>query len=451
MTKAPRKTAEQLREQSRLCSKSKKPDMLASDKGKKLTLVKMKKVYTSWGYELDEDDNKQQQFIQKQGKCMSQCKMLKADGTVTPAYNNIQSGHTRPANTSAKDIEARKAAGNAKRSASKIARSDCQMHHLEKDTFGALLDVTGLRDVLEHAWSPDGVNVDVALKAQEMAAGTYAACQLKASDTTDGGRFNFNLSKIDMETKYKGQLIIAIGFKRVNGKISITQVFVLSDPKDMPGQSLQPMVDPERVDACAHLRIRMDGDEQFKVCKNRILEGVLKVPHHTLDNTQFSLEVNRNVSKNHQTELIGFQYVKDALLTNTTMTFPSDKNKTVDFTFQQGEISLGISAKTASLHHKKPGGSHSGFTFKRSAAPDHQKCDWVLVVYLDEARKLVEGFSVIRGSAVYTKANKGKTFHWNKKGCKKGVDYTIEKHPASDLPRLVDLMFQERGGEQTTL
>ncbi|KAG5180737.1 hypothetical protein JKP88DRAFT_244842 [Tribonema minus] len=451
MTKAPRKTAEEIKKQKRLCEKAKKPDMPASDKGKMLTLVKMKKAYISWGFKLDPDDNKQQEFIESQGKRMSKCKMLLADGTVTPSYHNIQQGAIRPANTSAEVIKARKEAANAKRSASHKARGLGQKHHYEKETFEALLDVTGLRSVLEYHWMPDGANCDVALKSNDMAAGTYGACELKASDTTDGGQFNFHLSKTDMETKYKGKLIIAIGFKRVNGKIRVTQVFVLSDPKDMPGQSLQPMVDPKRTDAIANLRIRMDGDEQYKVCKNTILEGVLKVPHHTLEDNCFSLEVNRNLSSTHKTEFIGLQFIQNALPSTTTMTMASDKNKTVDFKLHRAGAALGISAKTAVLTYKKCDGSYWGFQFGTNAGRDHHKCDWVLVVYLDESRTLVEGFSVIKGSAVYTDANKGKKFYWNKKGRQKGFDYVIEKHPASDLPRLVDLMFQNRGGQQIIL
>ncbi|KAG5184109.1 hypothetical protein JKP88DRAFT_315701 [Tribonema minus] len=447
MTKAPRKTAEQLREQKRLCEKAKKPEM-PSQKRKALTFVSMKKAYVSWGFKLHPDDHKQREYIKSQGKSMSHCKMLLDDGTVTPVYNNLQSGITAPANTSAEVIKARKKAGYAKRSATMKARGLGQKNHYEKDTFEALLDVTGLRGVLEYAWMPDGANCDVALKSADMAAGTYGACELKASYTTDGGIFNFHLSKLDMETKYKGKLIIAIGFKRVNGKIRVTQVFVLSDPKDMPGKSLQPMVDPKLDDGCAHIRIRMDGDEQFKVCKKTILEGVLKVPHHTLQDTCFSLQVNRNLSRNHKTEFIGLQFIQNALPATTTMTLASDKNKTVDFNFNRGEESLGISAKTASLNRKK---SYSGFMFGVHAAPESHKCDWVLVVYLDKSRTIVEGFAVIRGSAVYTEAKKGKMFHWNKSGQKKGVDYNIEKHPAADLPRLVDLMFEQRGGEQITL
>ncbi|KAG5187362.1 hypothetical protein JKP88DRAFT_243877 [Tribonema minus] len=450
MTKAPRKTAEQLREQKRLCEKEKKPAM-QSQKGKHLTLVKMKVAYKSWGFKLDPDDDKQREYIKSQGKAMSQCKMLLADGTVTPLYHSIRTGNTKPPNTSLKVIKARKEAGNAKKRATMIARGLGQRNHYEEETFEALLDVTGLRDVLEYHWVPDGDNVDVALKRENMAAGTYCASQLKASDTTEGGRFNFHVSKTDMETKYKGQLIIAIGFKRVNGKITVTQVFVLSSPDDLPGNSFCPMVDPKRDDGCAHLRIRMDGIEPYKVCKQTILEGVLKVPHHTLDDTCFSLEVNRNLAESTKTELIGFQYIKNALPASTTMTMASDKNKTVDFKLHRAGAALGISAKTASLHHKKADGSYSGFFFGVKAAPDSHKCDWVLVVYLDATRKIVEGFSAIKSSAVYTEANKGKNFRWNKSGQNKGVDYVLKKHKASDLPRLVDLMFEQRGGQQITL
>ncbi|KAG5184114.1 hypothetical protein JKP88DRAFT_244980 [Tribonema minus] len=451
MTKVPRKTAKQLNEQKRLCVKSKKPHMPATDKRRCLTLQSMKKAYKSWGYKLDPDDNKQQEYIKSQGKCLHRCKMLLADGTVTPLYSSIQSGHTRPANTPPEDIQARKEAGNAKRSATHKARGLGQKHHYEKDTFEALLDVTGLRNVLDYAWAPDGVNVDVALNSEQMAAGTYCASQLKAANMTSGGQVNFNITKIDMETKYKGQLIIAIGYKYVERKITVTQVFVLSDPNDMPGRSLQPRVNPKREDACAHLRFRMDDEEQRRACKEKILESMLQLPHHTLQDTCFSLEVNRNVSENTKTELIGIQYIKDALPGNTTMALASDKNKTVDFTFHRAGASLGISAKTATLANKKPDGTFSGFLFGTGAAPDHHKCDWVLVVYLDESRKIVEGFSVIRGSAVYTDANKSKPYHWSKSGQKKGVAYRIEKHSAAHLPQLVDLMFGKRGGQQITL
>ncbi|KAG5183985.1 hypothetical protein JKP88DRAFT_244859 [Tribonema minus] len=450
MTKAPRKTAEEIKKQSRLCIKSKKPDM-PIEKRTPLTLVSMKKAYISWGFKLDPDDNKQREYIKSQGKCMSKCKMLLADGAVTPMYNHIQSGNTRPANTSPEDIQARKKAGHAKASATHKARGLGQKNQYEEETFEALLDVTGLRDELEYHWAPDGANGDVALKSNDMAAGTYCASQLKASDTTDGGVFNFNLSKSDMETKYKGQLMIAIGFKRVEGKVSITQVFVLSDPKDMPGKTLTPRVDPKQDDAFADIRFRMDDEEQRKACMTRILEGLLKVPHHTLDDTWFSVDVNRNLAETTKTELLGFQFIKNTLPASTTMTMASDKNKTVDFKFHRGEVSLGISAKTASLRDKRADGCYSGFEFKTGKAPGHDKCNWVLVVYLDKSRKVVEGFSAIRGSTVYTKANKGKMFRWHRSGQKKGVDYMIEKHPASDLPRLVDLMFEKRGGKQTTL
>ncbi|KAG5187486.1 hypothetical protein JKP88DRAFT_307716 [Tribonema minus] len=450
MTKAPRKTAEQLREQRRLCRKANQPVMPAQ-KRTLLTLVSMKTAYVSWGFKLDPDDNKQQKFILKQGKAMSECKMLLVDGTATPRYNDIKQGTIKPANTSPEDAQARKEAGNAKRSATMIARGLRQTNHYEKETFEALLDITGLRGMLDYHWMPDGANGDVALKSKDMAAGTYGACELKASDTTDGGRFSFNVSKTDMETKYKGKLIIAIGFKQVNDKIIVTQVFVLSDPQDMPGKTLTPRVNPKGEDACAHLRIRMDGIQQYKLCKKTILEGVLKVPHHSLDNACFSLEVNRNLSRNHKTEFIGLQFIHNALPATTTMTMASDKNKTVDFLLHRSGESLGISAKTASLHHKKADGSHSGFCFGTSAAPDHHKCDWVLVVYLDKSRKIVEGFSAIRGSTVYSEANKGKAFLWHRSGQRRGVSYKIEKHQAYALPQLVDLMFEQRGGEQITL
>ncbi|KAG5179192.1 hypothetical protein JKP88DRAFT_247611 [Tribonema minus] len=444
MTKAARKTAEETKKQSRLCNKAKKPDK-PSEKRKNLTFEDLKRASIDWGHSIDNGDDKQRKHIQVQGKCMSKCTMLLADGSVTPTYNNIQSGHTSPPNMPMEVVQARKEAGNAKRSVTHKARGLGQTHHLEQTTFEALLDVTSLRGVLEYPWAPDGVSVDVALRCADTAADAYCPCQLKASDTTDGGQFDFNLSKSNMLTKYAGRLIVAIGYKQGDDdQLSITQVFVLSHADDMPGKSLCPMVHPQRKDAFANNRFRMDDDEQRKLCRERILEGMRKVPHHTLYETFFSLEVNRNVSKNHKMELIGLKHIYNALPTNTTMTLASDKNKTVDFHIHRAEISLGISAKTASLDHKKPDGTSSGFWFEKGAAPDHHKCDWVLVVYLDKSRTIVEGFSAIKGSAVYTD-DKGETFGWHKSGCKQGVHYTICKYKAWELVKAIDIMLKPGG------
>ncbi|KAG5187339.1 hypothetical protein JKP88DRAFT_243853 [Tribonema minus] len=434
------------KKQSQLCTKAKKP----SDKRTLLTLVKMKKAYKLWGYKLDDDDDKQRKHIKQQGRCMSKCTMLQDDGTVTPRFNGLQSGNTRPANASADDINACKEAGNAKRSMAMVAKGNCQMHHYEKETFEALLDVLDLKAELQHHWAPDGVNVDVALKCQDMAVDAYCASQLKASGTTDGGKFNFHLSKSDMQTMYKGQLLIAIGFKRVNGDIIVTQVFVLSHEDDLPGQVLAPMVDPKWKDAFANIRFRMDDEEQRKACRAIVLQYIHNLPHHPLNDILFSLDVNRNVSKNHKKELLGFKHIKDALPDNTMMTMASDKNKAVDFQLHRSVTSLGISAKTAVMNNKKKDGTSVSFKFHKSAAPDHHKCDWVLIVYLDKTRTAVEGFSAIRGSEVYNEDGK-EDFHWSKEGSRKGVGYRLQQYPPPSLPWLVDLMFEKQGGQQIIL
>ncbi|KAG5191267.1 hypothetical protein JKP88DRAFT_285286 [Tribonema minus] len=449
MTIVARKTAKQINEQKRLWAKAKKPGPPAA-KRTKLTFQYLKDKFISWGYNLDDDDDKQKKYIQEQEQRMSQCTMLQNDGTVTPLYNNIKQGNTARANTTLKEIQARKAAGHAKQSATMIALGLGQQNHLEKSTFEALMHATGLRDMLKYQWAPDGVQVDTALKLLSTAADAHCQTQLKSSMTTDGGNFNFNISKTDMRTKYAGQLIIAIGYKLGNdGEIIVTQVFVLSDAKDMPGEYLCPRVDPKGEDSHAHLRNRMDGDELQKGCGQTILDGMQKVTHHTLHDTFFSLDVNRYVSTTTKKELIGLEHIMGGLPQNTTMTLASDKGKAVDFSLHRGATSMGISAKTAVLNNKKPDGSFSGYFFNTGAAPDHDKCDWVLVVYLDKARTAVESFSTIRGSAVYT--GNGKAFFWNKSERKKGVDYRIKKYPASELPRVVDLMFEKQGGQQITL
>ncbi|KAG5178221.1 hypothetical protein JKP88DRAFT_248304 [Tribonema minus] len=394
MTIVARKTAEQIKEQKRICLKAKKPGPPGA-KRTRLTFQYLKDKFISWGYNLDDDDDKQKKFVEEQNKWLSQCTMLLNDGTVSPRYNDIQSGNTAPANTTPEVIQARRAAGFAQASATIIACGHGQQNHLEKSTFEALMNATGLRDVLTYQWAPDGVQVDAALKRLSTTADAHCPTQLKACYTTDGGQFNFSLTKSDMQTKYAGQLIIAIGYKLGND------------------------------------------------------DGMLKITHRTLHDAFFSLNVNRNVSKNHKTELIGLKHIMRALPQNTTMTLASDKNKTVDFHFKRGEISLGISAKTATLTNKNPDGTSSGFKFKKGAAPDHDKCDWVLVVYMDTARTMVTGFSAISGTAVY-KDDEGKNFCWTKSGSKKGVDYKIKKYPASQLLQVIDLMFEKRG-QQITL
>ncbi|KAG5178216.1 hypothetical protein JKP88DRAFT_248299 [Tribonema minus] len=450
MTIVARKTAEERKEHSRLSVNAKKPGPSGA-KRTILTYETLKKAYIDWGYDLDDDDDKQQKKIQEQKKPMSNCTMLMAllaDGTCTPIYNHIQSGNTARANTPPEVIQARKAAGHAKQSATMIACGYGQQHHRENSTFEALMNATGLRDVLGYEWAPDGVQVDVALKRLSTTTDAHCPTQLKACYTTDRGQFNFNLTKSDMQTKYAGQLIIAIGYKLGDdGEIIVTQVFVLSDADDMPGKTLKPRVDPKGEDSHVRLRTRMDNDDLRKQCRERILEAMLKVTHRTLHDAFFSLNVNRNVAVNNKMELIGLEYIMGGLPQNTTMTLASDKGKTVDLKLHRGAISLGISAKTASLA-KKPDGSFSGFRFEKGAAPDHDKCDWVLVVYLDTARTAVEDFSAISGSAVYT--GDGKEFYWNKSERKKGVDYRIKKYPASQLAQIIDLMFEMRG-QQITL
>ncbi|KAG5191274.1 hypothetical protein JKP88DRAFT_251607 [Tribonema minus] len=443
------KTAEQIKKQSRICTNAKKPEM-SCKRRPNMTFADLKKAFIDWGYDLDDDDDKQLKHIEEQKKRISWCMMLLNDGTVTPSYTNIQTGHTARANTTPEVIQARKEAGYAKRSASMIACGYGQQHHLEKLTLKALMDVTGLHDKLGHQWAPDGVQVDEALKLLSTAEDEHCLTQLKACYTTDGGRFNFNLTKSDMRTKYAGQLIIAIGYKLCDdGEIIVTQVFVLSHPDDMPGEYFSPRVDPKGEDSHQLLRTRMDNDELQKECGQTILDGMLKVTHRTLHDAFFSLDVNRNVAANSKTELIGIKYIMGALPQNTTMTLASDKNKTVDLLLHRG-VSLGISAKTATLNNKKqPDGSFSGYYFGKGAAPDHDKCDWVLIVYLDTARTAVEGFSAISGCAVY-EDDEGKTFCWNKSERKEGVDYKIKKYPASALARVVDLMFENRG-QQITL
>jgi hypothetical protein len=248
----------------------------------------------------------------------------------------------------------------------------------------------------------------------------YAPIQLKSSSEYDDGHYNFNVKKGIYPPDY---LIIGIGFVKTP-TFRVTQAFMLTD-EQLPGLTFKPSIKPVRKDAFEEVRYRLDNPNDVERFRVDLVKRVASMAIHPLEDVLYGYNVNQNVSDTSKKEVTGLRTIHQTLPPSVEMFYSGNKNSTVDFSWRRDGVTKTISAKTASYDHDDKNGNYSGFYLTKGEAPNHEVCDFVLMVYLNYgARDTVVGYSLLTARQVYVDDSRD-SFSWRKDGSKYGVDYVI--------------------------
>ena len=354
----------------------------------------------------------------------SKRKLLMTDDT-SPTVSAILSGTTSKIVIS----ESEKADQKFRTRATKKARgTDVEQHYKEASAIKAAMQIFNQHGQYEWKSVPDGLGADLAVRL--VGDTLWAPIQVKSAICHPDDRSCYMLysSYGDVGGKYEKLMILAVGLKpfvkmeateldEVQDAV-VEEIFLFSNANDMPGKSLQPYPRKQEDDKYADSRwVFNSGNHETTL---RFFSNFEQIVRHraqyTMTQIWFQSDLNRNVCKTHQEEVLNLETLA-AIVGLDNLRAPWQQNQCTDILLETEQRSIAISLKTASVSSKI---HFTNFSFGLGYAPGSQYCDYVMVFYKTATGERTH-ISVVPAKRAYkqlefeSEESKRYSFNWSTK------------------------------------